>query len=507
MIALRPYQLEAVERVRECVRKGQTRNVVCAPTGSGKTILAAHITQSALERGKRVLFVAHRRELIRQPFCRFVASGIDPRHIGVIMAGVGSGPLSLFAASDDASMWAGYARRRPPAPVQIASIQTLARRQRPPADLIIIDEAHRTLSKSYLDLLADYPSAVVLGLTATPTRTDKRGLGEVYQGLVVVAQYRELVELGALVAPRVWTVPRLPDVSAVKTKGEDYDPRELDLAVNKSELIGDIVEHWQRHGNGAPTFAFAVSVAHSRRIAAAFLEAGIPAAHVDGETPVAERDAVFARLSRGELRVVSNCDVTTEGTDVPAVKTIVVARPTKSLRVWLQQAGRGSRPHESGLPFVILDHAGCALEHGLPQEDRQWSLEPPKKRKLGKPPTKLCPECYCIVPAATPVCPECGFAFPPAERSELEEREGELVEFTQDAQYAVILREWYRHNKRRSVPLKPGWCFFRYREKFGKNPPPGCKLPELTGAEKLARAEFDARGGGRSAHIDMARAM
>ena len=505
MISLRPYQVDAVDRIRDSIRGGNKRICVCLPTGGGKTILAAHVAQQTIEGGKRVLFLAHRRELIRQPFCRFVGAGIEPDRIGIILAGVQSGPSTMFPAATDAEMWDGYARRRPPAPVQIASIQTLSRRKAPPADLIVIDEAHRTLSKSYVDLLEQYPNAIVLGLTATPRRSDKRGLGEVYQDMVVVAQYRDLVASGSLVEPRVWTVPRLPDLSNVRTKGEDYDPTQLDAAVNKSELIGDLVSHWQQHGNGAPTFAFAVSVAHSKRIAEAFVNAGIAAAHVDGETPTAQRDDTFARLASGDLQVVSGCDVFTEGVDVPCVKTVILARPTKSLRIYLQAVGRGSRPHENGHPFVVLDHSGCALEHGLPQEDRQWSLDPPKRRRPGVAPTKTCPQCYAVLPAACPVCPECGFEFPPAEKSELQQKDGALVEITPEARWDLVVAEWMRKNARLEVPMKPGWCYVRYKEKFGCAPPAGSVAPPLTPEQSMARAEWRARGGNIRAHAVMRR--
>lgn len=510
MITLRPYQLEGVEQIRSHLREGARRNVLCLPTGAGKTIVAAHIAQSALTLGSRTLFVAHRRELIRQPFCRFVASGIDPQQIGIIMAGVSVGPCSMFAPTDDASTWTALARRRPHAPIQIASIQTLSRRALPEADLIIIDEAHRTLSKSYLDLLAHYPNAVVLGLTATPTRTDRRGLNEAFQRLVVVAQYRDLVEIGALVAPKIWTVDNLPDVSRVKTKGDDYDPTQLDEAMNRQELVGDIVDHWKRRGNNAPTFAFAVSVSHSRRIAEQFAAAGIKAAHVDGSTPVAERDAIFAKLARGDLRVVSNCDLACEGTDVPCVKTIALARPTQSLRIHLQQCGRGSRPHESGLPFVILDHAGNCIVHGEPQMDRAWTLEPQAKKKDTAPMSKRCPGCNSVVPVTTSICPECSFAFGvggggAAER-EITERAGELVELTDNHRFAAVVAEWHKHNARNPVPLKPGWVFKRYEEKYGGRPPRGVTLPELTSEQKLARAEWQALGGNKGAFAKMRRA-
>jgi superfamily II DNA or RNA helicase len=502
MIELRPYQLDAVDRVRAAIRAGHRRPMLAAPTGSGKTCVATHIIASALEHGSRVLFVAHRRELIRQPFAKLVRNGIPADSIGIIMAGV---PLpsrqpELPLTNTDGDIWAALARRRPTAPIQIASIDTLRNRAKPQADVIVIDEAHRTLAKSYRVLLDEYPAAVTLGMTATPTRTDARGLGEVYDELVVVASYGELVTKGFLVEPRVWTVPAasLPDLSSVRVKGGDYDPEELERACNQGGLIGDLVDHYARHGNDAPTVVFAAGVEHSRTICARFQSAGIAAVHVDGTTPVGERDAALAALADGSVRVICNCDVLTEGVDVPCIKTVVLARPTKSVRVYLQQVGRGSRPH-GDLPFVVLDHAGCAVEHGLPQDDREWSLEAkPKRRGASKgAPTRTCQSCFAVLPLSTVVCPECGAELESAERKKLEEHDGHLVEarpLTLDekrAAWDAIVADWREQNRHRPYPRKPGWCWYEYQRRFHSKPPAGCRAPALTSDELAARSRLE----------------
>lgn len=209
VIALRPYQVEAVERVRAAIRAGKRRILLVLATGGGKTVVAAHVVSSAVAKSRRVVFVAHRRELIRQTFAKLVRNGLPPDLVGIVMAGVESRPADLFAhdvsALRDDELWGALARRRPTAPVQVASIDTLRNRQRPAGDLVIIDEAHRALAKSYRDLTEAYPDAVHLGLTATPYRADGRGLGELYEDLVVVASPRLLIEQGFLVAPRVFT--------------------------------------------------------------------------------------------------------------------------------------------------------------------------------------------------------------------------------------------------------------------------------------------------------------
>lgn len=478
MIALRPYQVDGVERVRAKLRTGKRRVLFVLPTGGGKTVVAAHVVASAIALLSRVLFVAHRRELIKQAFCKLVRNGIAPSSIGIIMAGVESKLVDAIAPSpatlSDDELWRIYARRRPTAAVQIASVDTLRNRQNPPADLVIIDEAHRCLAASYRALVDGYPSAVHIGLTATPWRADGRGLGEVYEDLVAIATPRELIDLGFLVEPRVFTVPAkdLPDLSGIRMKGNDYDEKALAIAVDKIGLVGNIVEHWQKHSGWQRTVAFAASVAHSRHIADRFKSAGIAAEHLDGETPAHERDAILGRLERGETLVVSNCGVLCEGWDQPSVKCCILARPTKSTGLYLQQAGRILRPWENARA-IILDHAGCALEHGLPQDEREFSLTSSRKRKAGPTatPCRTCEDCYAVLPISAKVCPECGFVFAAGESREVpEEAMGELIE-VRPASVDEKKAYWdHLCHVAAERGYKSGWAFYRYKEKFGVAP-------------------------------------
>lgn len=406
---LRPYQLEGIERVRETIRGGKRHIVLVLPTGGGKTVVTAELFRSAYEKGKSALFVAHRKELIDQTVAKLRDAGIPQSGIGVIMA------------SDS--------RRNPVARVQVASVDTLRNRQPPPADLVAFDECHRSLSKSFVDLAEHYSAAVLLGLTATPYRADGRGLGELYDAIVTLVRPRDLIAQGYLVEPRTMTVPKdqLPDLDGVKTSGGDYDETELQAAVDKGALVGSIVEHWQRLADNRRTVVFAVCVEHSRHIVERFRAAGIAAEHLDGETPREAREAILERLRAGATRVVSNCGVLTEGWDCPPVKCCILARPTKSAGLYLQMAGRILRPWES-LKALILDHAGNAMVHGLPQDDREFSLAAPKRKGASNAcPTRTCPECFQVLPAACGVC-DCGHAFETEPREAIREVEGQLVE-------------------------------------------------------------------------------
>ncbi len=359
------------------------------------------------------------------------------------------------------------------------------------AEGILVHNCHRALANSYRDIAAQYPNAIHLGLTATPYRADGNGLSDAYDEIIVVASPKELIADGYLVEPRVFTVPRsaLPDLSAIRIRGGDYEESALCDAVDRQSLVGDIVEHWERHARGIRTVAFAVSVAHSKHIVDRFKEAGVAAEHLDGTTPKEERDGILARLESGNTLVASNCSVLCEGWDQPAVKCAILARPTKSTGLYLQQAGRILRPW-NGQRAIILDHGGCVLEHGLPQDDRDFTLETQKKKRskdaASEVPLKTCEECYAILPRATRVCPECGFVF--EVKSELpEELSASLVE-VHDSPLQEMRAEWLRlHAVAATRSYKPGWAFRQFKDKFGHPPPKGITAPSIiTEEHKLA---------------------
>jgi superfamily II DNA or RNA helicase len=412
-VCLRSYQTDAIARLDALLSRGARRVLVVAATGSGKTTLAGAVIVDRVRRGQHVLFLAHRRELIGQAHRRLVDLGIPEHDVGVIMA--------------------NDPRRRPIAPVQVASVDTLRTRGKPPADVVFVDEAHRALARTYVEISAAYPEAIHLGLTATPYRADGKGLGDAYEELLLVASPRELIAEGYLVAPRVFTVPpaQRPDLSRVQVARGDYSANQLAEAVDRQALVGNIVEHWMAHARGLRTVAFAASVEHSKHIADRFREAGVTAEHLDGETPTIERDAILARLASGETLVVANVGVLCEGFDLPPVKCALLARPTKSTGLYLQQAGRILRPWNDQRA-IILDHAGCALEHGLPQDDREFSLDSAPKRARGptEAPARECPACLAVVGIGTRVCPECGHELMTT-RELPEERDGALVEATE----------------------------------------------------------------------------
>lgn len=307
-------------------------------------------------------------------------------------------------------------------PIQVASKDTLwARAVRadkfplPPADIIIVDECHHSASRTWMELLEKYPNAVVIGLTATPARGDGRGLDEIYDGMVQAISCRQLIEQGFLVPYKVFA-PYRPDLKGVKISTGDYQRKQLEQRMDRVELVGDIVDNWHKLAEGRQTIVFASGVEHSIHLAEAFTRSGVPAMHLDGKTPVEDRDAIMHMVMSGDIQVLCNCDVCTEGTDLPPISCVVLARPTKSIVKYKQMVGRGMRPWQGKQDALLLDHAGCVYRHGFPDEDVPWTLSGKEKidevfqkaKKDGKVREPIvCKVCHAVF-SGKPECPNCG---------------------------------------------------------------------------------------------------
>lgn len=346
------------------------------------TVMAASVIHGAMAKGNPVIFLAHRKELIDQPSKMLDSMGIDH---GVIKA----------------KHW----RHRPHLPVQVASVQTLQKRGlRPPAKIIIVDEAHRTRAMQYEEIFEDYPDALILGLTATPVRLDGRGLGHIFQSMVKVTSVSALIESGRLCMPRLISLPA-PDMSDVEVSHGEFNGRQASAKID-GRIIGNVVEHWLKLAKDRTTIVFAPNVEKSREIVERFVSAGVRAAHVDGSMGERERGLILSQLATGEIKVVSNVNLLVEGFDLPIVSCVSVVKPTKSITQWLQMCGRGSRPDPSKDDFIIIDHAGCFRIHGSPTHDWDWSLEDGALRKESEE-FSICTECFTAF-AKGQRCPTCG---------------------------------------------------------------------------------------------------
>lgn len=435
-ITLRSYQAEAVDRIGT---SGRTLLVV--PTGGGKTALSASIIAG---HPGRVLFVAHRLELINQTARTLERFGVTD--IGVVRA-------------DDE-------RTDPNARVQVASIQTLVRRKDlGDFDLVFIDEAHRATADSYQTVFERWPEAQHIGLTATPVRMNGKPLGDVYDRLVVGAEYEKLIADGFIAQPLVYSTPKPPDLSGVRTVAGDY--HEGDLAEVMQNLVGNVVDELAAKREGRRGVVFAVRVDHSKALVDRFNGAGLRAAHLDGETPLDERKAILSRLERGDLDAVSNVGILTEGWDMPCVKIASIARPTKSLSLWMQMAGRILRPW-NGLQPILLDHGGNVDRHDLPTVDREWSLSEKPSPKQGRTPYRLCKACFAYFPINEKACPHCGWAAPPPEIKAMLE-DGRALALAGKKTDRDVYNELVA--AARAKGFKPGYAGVQFKERFGKWPP------------------------------------
>lgn len=449
-VELRPYQHRAIDEIRSAIRVGKRRILLVLPTGAGKTLTSGSMIVSSLAKEKRCLFVAHRLELIEQSVAAFSRLGVTT--------------MGVIRASDR--------RRDSSQPVQVASIQTLARRVQLDYDLVFIDEAHRAIATTYTKHVFErHAKAVIIGLTATPCGANGRPLGTHFDHLIIGARYSELIAGGHIVAPLVYSTPVLPDLSTVRTSDGEYNQADLEAAVNRGALIGDIGTQWLKHPRQR-TVVFAVSVAHSKAIAAMFQGLGVRAEHLDGTTPEDERRAILGRLATGETEIVSNCGVVIEGWDLPACKTIVLACPTKSLSKFMQTAGRCLRPW-NGVTPLVLDHGGNVDRHGLPHEDREWSLTTKVKKGSGAPPVKACPACFAFVGAAAVNCPHCGHVFVAVvkERADVEPVIVDLALRTLNGDDAKLAFFRQLHKSCRERGWKSGAAVHRYFARFNEDPP------------------------------------
>jgi superfamily II DNA or RNA helicase len=341
-IELRPYQQDVIAECREKLRGGVSNICLVAPTGAGKTVIAAEIIRRTTENSKRVLVLAHTREIIKQTSAKLTTAGITH---GVIM---------------------GADTVRTDEPVQVASVQTYwsrvirTKRMTPPAaDLIVVDECHHIRAKTWRWIIESYPGVPLIGLTATPCRSDGRGLGSSFDVLVECPQVADLITLKFLVPTRTYAPPEL-DLQGVRTQTCDYVVSDLAARVDTDPLVGDIITHWLKHAAGLKTIVFAVNVAHSRHITDEFNKAGTKAEHIDGGTPKTERDAILARLAAGTTQVVSNCKVLTEGFNLPDIGCLVLARPTRQQGLYRQMVGRGLRPAPDKCSITQAPSTGTA---------------------------------------------------------------------------------------------------------------------------------------------------
>lgn len=456
MFSLRPYQKKVVGDTYNLLRQGQKRILIFAPTGAGKTVIITKIITDAVMRGKKILFVVHREILISQTAKKFISVGIE---CGFIKAG-----------------W----RENANAPAQIASVQTLAKREewkQLKFDIIVFDECHLVAFAKVCRQMREslFPNAIYLGLTATPWRLSKReSLGDIYFALVCAPMPKTLIESEYLVKPSYYGLNFNIELSQVDVVNGDYDLNQLSVNCDRPELIEQILSVWCAIAAKRSTIAFAVKVSHAQNIAKAFNDRGISAAVVSGNTPTTVRNELYQKLASGNLKVLASCNALSEGFDVPQVSCVILARPTKSKALYFQQVGRGLRLAEDKHDCLILDQSGNVLEHGFIEDLEEVTLltAPGKSlAKKGKAPLKACPldkgGCGAFVASVVLKCPHCHYDFDIAKLITVlgSDRLISQSDRFKMEKYRDLLRKSYQNN------FAPSWAAIKFREEFNFYPP------------------------------------
>ena len=405
---LREYQKEAKKGVRDAFSKGKKRVILCKPTGSGKTVTFANIARESVLNGFKVMIVVDRKELLDQAKDKLITYGLNPTLITSGRTG------------------------RKNSKTFIATVQTLVRRELPAVDLIIIDEAHKQIFDKILER-EEYKDVFVIGATATPYRTGKMNqLGKYYNEMVEAVSISDLIGLGFL-APAI-TYGAKMDTSSIKVKGRDFDTESMYNAFDKSHMYSGVVEKYKNLANGTKAICFNINVAHSKKVMRSFLNEGIRAEHLDGTMKKSERERILSDFSSGAFDVLCNVDVLTTGYDEWTIETVIVNRATKSLPLWLQMCGRGSRITPAQFQgdsrylqkehFNIIDMGGNVFKLGFWEQDRDFSLYHKTSNKESVAPVKECKEkedgCGAIIHASATSCKFCGKIFPKKEKKLLD---------------------------------------------------------------------------------------
>lgn len=405
---LRQYQEQMIDDTRSALKSNRSV-LLQGPTGCGKTAITVYMMSKASENGKRSVFIVHQNELLHQTSKALWRQKLEH---GMIASG--------RVLSD--------------VPTKVASVQTLIRRLKliKAPDLVIIDEAHRSASNTYRAVLEAWPSAKVIGLTATPQRTDGKGLSDLFDTIVLGPTIRWLIDNSYLCDYEIFAPPSLVDVESIKTKMGDYDKKELEKTVDKPTITGDAVATYKKYANGKRCVVMCVSIAHSKHVMESYLSSGVSADMIDGSMSDKEREAKLDSFRRGETLIMCNVNLLVEGVDIPSIEVVQWLRPTKSLIIWMQGNGRGLRPKENGAGLIILDQVGNWHRHGLPDDEREWSLEGSKKTKRKKDDeepdvfVQQCKKCFHIFRTGVDKCPKCGSVVELKPRAELKVVEGDL---------------------------------------------------------------------------------
>lgn len=438
--SLRDYQKELITDIIESMKRGNRKIMVQSPPRSGKTVVMAYIAKGATDKGNTVLFFSHRKEINEQVVGTFERNDVD---------------MNL---------------------VTIDSVTKIARNldKLPEPSIILIDEAHHVKAKTYLKIIEYYTNSVVLMFTGTPARLDGSGFDDIADDIVLGKSVKWLQENGNI-APFKYYAPSLIDTTNLKKRGGEFTKKSVDDTM-KRVIYGDVIRHYEKLAKGKQAIVYTHSVEASESVSNAFKSAGYTSIAISGKTPPEERERAMRAFRDGELTIMVNCELFTEGIDLPNVDVCIMLRPTQSLSLYLQFAMRALNPRE-GKTAIIIDHVGNVDRHGLPNDDREWSLKgidkTKKKTKLGEPTTRTCDDCYATFWSVERICPICGHENKPTKEEieiireiQLEERRQEVaskVETFVTSDQCQTVEELKEFAKQHGY--KPGWVYHQQKNR------------------------------------------
>lgn len=438
--SLRDYQKELITDIIESMKRGNRKIMVQSPPRSGKTVVMAYIAKNATDKNKKVLFFSHRKEINEQVVETFKRGGVNLDNVTIGTVG------SLVKKLD----------------------------KLPKFDVILVDEAHHIKAKQYQSILTYFKDATQLFFTGTPIRLDGAGFHDLAEDLVKGKSVKWLQENGNI-APFKYYAPSLIDTTNLKKRGGEFTKKSVDDTM-KRVIYGDVIRHYEKLAKGKQAIVYTHSVEASESISNTFNEHGYRSIAISGKTPPEARERAMRAFRDGELTIMVNCELFTEGIDLPNVDVCIMLRPTQSLSLYLQFAMRALNPRE-GKTAIIIDHVGNVDRHGLPNDDREWSLsgvsKQKQKAKLGEPTTRTCDECYATFWSAERICPLCGHENQPTKEEieilreiELEERRQAInkkVETFVTSDQCQTIAELQAFAKQHGY--KPGWVFIQQKKR------------------------------------------
>lgn len=436
---LHDYQQRLVDKTRQAYMQGYKAPCVVAPCGAGKSVIISEIARMTTIKGNRVLFLVHRRELIEQIKNTFKKNEVN---------------LDL---------------------VQFGMVQTVVRRldKTPKPALIITDENHHALAKSYRKIYDHFSDVLRLGFTATPIRLNGSGLGDVNDILIEEVDAKWLIENNYL-SPYKYYAPRLIDITKLKLNSlKEFSSTSIDNAMEDKTIYGDVIKHYKELADGEQAIAYCHSVKASEFTAEQFRQHGINAVHLDAKTPKHERDSIIQKFRDREIQVLCNVDLIGEGFDVPDCSTVIMLRPTQSLSLYIQQAMRGMR-YQPGKTSIIIDHVDNVRRHGLPDAKREWSLKGIKSSSDNESSIKIrqCENCFAVYSPKEKACPMCGHVPEVKQQREYEINESAKLEEVTEEDVSITLdfrepkdcknmKELIELGKNRGYKNPQGWAYYQ----------------------------------------------